>query len=60
VNMRTREELLAFLATLRDEMMTPMSPFQRSKWVSERAWSITDVLSQETADSKAIKAREER
>ena len=45
--MRTRDELLAFLETLRDEMVTPMNPFQRSKWVAERACSITGVLVQE-------------
>ncbi|MDE1854475.1 MAG: hypothetical protein KGI38_12110 [Thaumarchaeota archaeon] len=39
-----RAELLRFLETLRDEMMRPMNPFERSKWVAERAYSITGVL----------------
>lgn len=39
-----RGELLRFLETLRDEMMTPMHPLDRSKWVAERAYSITGVL----------------
>jgi hypothetical protein len=40
-----RAELLRFLETLRDELMTPMNPFERSRWVAERAYSITGVLS---------------
>jgi hypothetical protein len=39
-----RKELLRFLETLRDEMLTPMNPFERSKWIAERAYSITGVL----------------
>ena len=40
-----RAELLNFLETLRDELLTPMNPFERSRWVAERAYSITGVLS---------------
>jgi hypothetical protein len=40
----TREELLRFLEQLRDELITPMNPFERSRWVAERAYSITGVL----------------
>lgn len=40
----TREELLQFLETLRDEMMTPMNPMERMKWVGERAYSISGVI----------------
>jgi len=39
-----REELLRFLETLRDEMLIPMNPFERSRWIAERAYSITGVL----------------
>jgi hypothetical protein len=39
-----REELLRFLETLRDEMMSPMDPFSRLRWIAERVYSITGVL----------------
>ena len=55
----TREYLLDFLEILRDEMMNPMHPFERSKWVAERAVSINGVvtLARNEIDESKVKQK---
>lgn len=48
----TREYLLKFLETLRDEMMTTMNPFERAQWIAERSYSVHGVIFQAREEEK--------
>ena len=56
----TREYLLKFLETLRDEMMTTMNPFERAQWIAERSYSITGVILQAREEEKEEEKKRKR